>query len=519
LVVVSLSAGLAIAQTRPLELARVAGAKARNVVLIVADDHRFDALGCAGHPFLQTPNLDGLAKNGMRVKNAFVTTSLCSPSRASILTGLYAHRHRVIDNNNPVPPGLTFFPQYLQAAGYETAFCGKWHMGSESDAPQPGFDHWVSFKGQGTYWPNANGLNVNGKKVPQKGYLTDELTDYAVDWLKQRDGSKPFLLHLAHKAVHTDFLPAARAAAEKGKLLLPGVEGRIGFAAAPRHVGKYADQPFVAPESMAFTPRNYADKPMWVQNRRNSRHGVDVPFGNRISLDVVYRQYMETLLAVDESVGRVVDALRKKNMLDSTLIIYMGDNGYAWGEHGMVDKRSAYEESMRIPLVVHCPELIQAGTDVPQMVANIDIAPTVLEAARLQAPEGMDGRSFLPLAAGKSVPWRENLLYEYFWEWNFPMTPTIHAIRTERYKFIRPHGVWDIEELYDLQNDPQEIENLAGKAEHRQLAKEMKAELFAMLQESGGMAIPLFEDRDSQAARRIPEGTPQAPFPPALMQK
>ena len=172
---------------------KLPGVKPRNVVLIVADDHRFDALGCAGHPFLQTPNLDGLAKNGMRVKNAFVTTSLCSPSRASILTGLYAHRHRVIDNNNPVPPGLTFFPQYLQAAGFETAFCGKWHMGSESDAPQPGFDHWVSFKGQGTYWPNPNGLNVNGKKVPQKGYLTDELTDYAVDWINQRDGGKPFL--------------------------------------------------------------------------------------------------------------------------------------------------------------------------------------------------------------------------------------------------------------------------------------------------------------------------------------
>src|SRR5262249_51230700 len=209
-----------------------------------------------------------------------------------------------------------------------------------------------------------------------------------------RDGGKPFLLYLAHKAVHTDFLPTNQEAAQ-GKLLLPGVEGRIGFAAAPRHVGKYADQPFVAPESTAFTPRNYADKPMWVQNRRNSRHGVDVPFGNRVSLDVVYRQYMETLLAVDESVGRVVDALRKKNVLDSTLIIYMGDNGYAWGEHGMVDKRSAYEESMRVPLLMQCPELIKAGTQVPQMVANIDLAPTILEAAGLVPPTSMDGRSYL----------------------------------------------------------------------------------------------------------------------------
>src|SRR6478752_130952 len=184
------------AEQESLKLPTIGSVKSRNVVLIVADDHRYDAMSCAGHPFLKTPNLDALARGGAHLRNAFVTTSLCSPSRASILTGLYAHRHRVIDNNNPLPPGLTFFPQYLQVAGYETAFIGKWHMGSDSDAPQPGFDRWVSFKGQGTYWPNPNGLNVDGEKVPQKGYITDELTDYAVDWINQR-GEKPFFLQLA----------------------------------------------------------------------------------------------------------------------------------------------------------------------------------------------------------------------------------------------------------------------------------------------------------------------------------
>src|SRR5262245_61574582 len=176
-VVLVYSACGAVAADLAPPLQELPGGKPRNVVLIVADDHRYDALACAGHPFLKTPNLDALAAGGCHLRNAFVTTSLCSPSRASILTGLYAHRHRVIDNNNPVPPGLTFFPQYLQPAGYETAFIGKWHMGSESDHPQPGFDHWVSFRGQGTYWPNPNGLNVDGKKVSQKGYITDELTD------------------------------------------------------------------------------------------------------------------------------------------------------------------------------------------------------------------------------------------------------------------------------------------------------------------------------------------------------
>jgi N-acetylglucosamine-6-sulfatase len=502
-----------------LKLPAIGQAKSRNVVLIVADDHRYDALGCAGHPFLQTPNLDALARGGIRLHNAFVTTSLCSPSRASILTGLYAHRHRVIDNNNAVPSGLTFFPQYLQAAGYETAFIGKWHMGSDSDQPQPGFDRWVSFKGQGTYWPNPNGLNVDGRKVPQKGYITDELTDYGVEWLSARSGAKPFFLHLAHKAVHTDFLPEEQAGKQQAKLLVPGIEGRIGFVAAPRHAGRYAQEPFPEPESMAFTARNYADQPMWVQNRKNSRHGVDVPFGNKVDLATIYQQYMETLLAVDDSVGRLVETLRRKGLLDSTLIVYMGDNGYAWGEHGMTDKRSAYEESMRIPLIAHCPDLIKAGTEIPQMVANIDIAPTILQAAGLRAPSSIDGQSFLPLLAGRSIPWRDKLLYEYYWEWNYPQTPTIHALRTERYKYIRPYGVWDVEELYDLQSDPKEIVNLIREPQHQQLVKQMKAQMFAMLKETGGMNIPLFEDRDAQMNRRLESGTPQAKFPEWMMQK
>jgi N-acetylglucosamine-6-sulfatase len=514
--VLAATSASAAAEAAMQPLAKVAGALPRNVVLIVTDDHRYDAIGFIGHPFLKTPHLDALAKGGAHLRNAFVTTSLCSPSRASILTGLYAHRHRVIDNNNPVPPGLTFFPQYLQAAGYETAFIGKWHMGSDSDAPQPGYHHWVSFKGQGTYWPNPNGLNVNGKHREQRGYLTDELTDYAVDWLNARSADKPFFLHLAHKAVHTDVLPDEQS---RARLLLPGTQGQFGFIPTPRHAGRYADEPFIEPTSMAFTPRNFADKPMWVQNRRNSRHGVDVPFGNKVAMATIYRQYMETLLAVDDSVGRVIDALRRKGVLDSTLVIYMGDNGYAWGEHGMVDKRSAYEESMRVPMVVHCPGIVKAGTTVEKMAANIDIAPTVLEAAGLMPPDSIDGQSFLPLLRGESPPWRDKLLYEYYWEWNFPMTPTIHALRTDRYKFIRPYGLWDIEELYDLEADPHEIVNLIRSEQHQQIVKDLKQQMFQVLKQTGGMSIPLFEDRDAQAARRLEGGTPQASFPQQFIQK
>lgn len=508
-----LTASQAGAVEPPTPLPKLPGAKPRNLVLILTDDHRHDAMSCAGHPFLDTPHLDSLARGGAHLRNAFVTTSLCSPSRASILTGLYAHRHRVIDNNQPVPAGLTFFPQYLQQAGYATAFVGKWHMGSDDDAPQPGFDRWVSFKGQGTYWPNPNGLNVDGRHVAQRGYLTDELTDYAVEWLEGR-GDEPFFLYLSHKAVHNDMLNDGKHA---GQLLLPGVEGPMGFIAAPRHAGRYAEQPFTPPESMAFTPRNFADKPMWVQNRRNSRHGVDFPFGNKVEIAALYRQYMETLLAVDDGVGRVLDVLKRKGTFDSTLVLYMGDNGYAWGEHGMIDKRAAYDESMRIPMLAHCPELIPAGTVVQPMVANIDVAPTLLEAAGLQPPESYDGRSFLPLVQGKSVPWRDALLYEYYWEWNFPMTPTLHALRTDRYKYVRPYGLWDVDELYDLEADPHEITNLAADPQQRKRVDELKTRMFQMLKATDGLTIPLFEDRGGQSGQRSSEGTPQGPFPARLI--
>ncbi|MCB1125867.1 MAG: sulfatase-like hydrolase/transferase, partial [Verrucomicrobiae bacterium] len=186
---------------------RIPGAKPRSVVFILSDDHRYDAMSFMGHQFARTPVMDSMAANGVHLKNAFVTTSLCSPSRASILTGLYTFRHRVIDNNRPIPSGTVYFPQYLQKAGYATAFMGKWHMGGASDDPQPGFDHWVSFRGQGNYLPPGPNytLNVDGKRVKQKGYITDELTDYAVDWLKQqKPAEKPFFLYFSHKAVHAN---------------------------------------------------------------------------------------------------------------------------------------------------------------------------------------------------------------------------------------------------------------------------------------------------------------------------
>lgn len=447
---------------------KVAGAKPRNVVFILTDDHRYDAMSFLGHQFAQTPQMDAMARNGVHLKNAFVTTSLCSPSRASILTGLYTFRHRVIDNNRAVPAGTIFFPQYLQKAGYATAFLGKWHMGADSDEPRPGFDHWVSFRGQGNYLPPTPDytLNVDGRRVKQKGYITDELTDYAIEWLgQQKPAEKPFFLYLSHKAVHADFTPAAR------------------------HAGRFANVPFKrAATETAATDGNV---PRWVRDQRNSWHGVDFPYHSALDIEQYYKRYCETLCAVDEGIGRVMDQLKKMGVYDDTLVIYMGDNGFMFGEHGLIDKRVAYETSIRVPMLMQCPNLFKGGTVVEQVVANIDIAPTIFEAAGLVKPPHFDGQSFLPLAQGRSIPWRDYFLYAYYWEKNFPQTPTVFALRGDQYKYITYYGLWDADELYDIKHDPAESKNLFYDPKFKAVASSMETKLYGMMEELGGMDLPL----------------------------
>ncbi len=453
-----------------------------NIIFILIDDQRFDMLSCLGHPFLQTPNIDALLKKGLLFENMFVTTSLCSPSRASILTGQYAHKHGVLDNATPLPPRVPIFPEELRKAGYETAFIGKWHMGGDSDQPRPGFDHWISFRGQGVYLNPT--LNVNGERVEKKGYVTDLLTDEAMNFL-DRPHDKPFFLYLSHKAVHADFVPAER------------------------HKGSYAREQYPHPDSMADTEDNYRGKPDWVRAQRRSWHGVDGMYDKKIKFDKFARDYAETLRAVDDGVGRIVESLRRKNLLDSTLIIYTSDNGFQMGEHGLIDKRTMYEASIRVPLIVHWPKFVKPGTRRSEMILNLDFAPTILEAAGAKIPETMQGRSFLPLLKGESVPWRKDFLYEYFWERAFPQTPTVLGVRADRYKLMKFHGVWDRYELYDLQADPSEMNNLLGDyklqteggeldalinrkapAETKKLFNEMQGRLQDLLQQTGCFAEP-----------------------------
>ncbi|MCH2060456.1 MAG: sulfatase [Verrucomicrobiales bacterium] len=454
----------------------------QNLVLIVSDDHRYDLMGF--HPeapeWLETPNLDKLAAGGAHLTNAFVTTSLCSPSRASVLTGQYMHNHRVVDNQRPVPEGTRFFPQYLQKAGYHTAFIGKWHMGHEDDSPRPGFDHWVSFVGQGDYFNPT--LNINGQKKPFKGYMTDILASQAIEWFHNtRPKDKPFLLYLSFKAVHYPFLPA------------------------PRHHGRYQDKPIPYPETMANSEENYRSQSRWIRERRYGIHGIDhmetgafdkdpVP-----SFDSLYWRFCETVHGLDENIGRVIKTLEP--VTADTVLLYMGDNGFALGEHGFYDKRDAFEESIRIPLLAYAPGRIKPGTVVPEMVQNIDIAPTLLNFAGVNVPQNeprMDGESFAGLLLGQKKPWRKHILYEYHWEWNFPATPTCFAIRTDRYKYIYYHGVWDQNGFYDLQTDPHERHNLIQVPAYREQIVKLRDQMFTELKMSGGLTMPIRPPKGDQ---------------------
>ena len=312
-----------------------------NIVFILVHDLRWNALGCTGHPFSQTPNIDRIAKEGATFTNAFVTTSLCSPSRASFLTGRYVHAHGVLGNgdSNALSHRLITWPRLLHDSGYETAYVGKFHMGND-DTPRPGFDRWVSFKGQGRY--DSPDLNIDGQQVKSEGYVTDILSGHAVDFLKKRH-SKPFVLYLGHKAVHGPFTPAER------------------------HKDLYSDQ------KIEHRPNVYDDLEGKPVLQRTLKAGAKAgKKAGPVVHDQVMLNQLRCLRAIDESTGQILQTLKDTGHLDNTLIMFTSDNGYLWGEHGLGDKRACYEESMRIPLLARYPKMIQPGQTIQQMIINVD---------------------------------------------------------------------------------------------------------------------------------------------------
>jgi len=467
--------GAALAALRAPSLARSVPSRADrpNVVFILTDDQRADCLGCAARPYLgiKTPNLDRIAAEGAIFRNAFCTTSLCSPSRASMLSGLYAHAHQVVNNFTDFPANLPSYPRQLKAAGYETAYIGKFHMGEQSDEKRPGFDYWASHSGQGQYLDTP--FNINGKREVLKGYYTTRITDLAVDWLRGR-GDRPFMLIMGHKAPHGPFVPEEEY----------------------RHI--YDDVRVEYPAS-AF---DLAGKPEWIEQRLDTWHGIYGPLyafrknfpdrspeGVKIFGDFV-RSYVGTINSIDDSVGRVYQVLKEIGQLDNTLIIFTTDNPFLLGEHGMIDKRTMHEDSIRLPLLARYPRRIKPGTQISQMVLSVDLAPSIVELCGAQPLRNIHGRSFVPLLEGSSARWRRSWFYEYNYEKQFPYTPNVRGVRTEDWKYMHyPHGDGGPDrhkaELYNLRHDSQERKNLVDDPAAAGKLAELKAELARLMRETG----------------------------------
>jgi len=438
-----------------------------NIVLIIVDDLRFDDIGAAGHPFVKTPNIDRLAREGARFLNAFATTPLCSPSRASILTGLYAHRHGILDNTDrsAASHALATFPQGLQRAGYETAFVGKWHMGND-ETKRPGFDYWLAMKGQGQASDPL--LNENGTNAIVRGYVSDIFTERALAFLGRRR-ERPFFLQLAHKALHPDILQRDDGSTS------PIGEG--GFVPAERHRTLYARDPLPRRGSYAVPPRG---KPAL------ERHVGNLPSlgATTVTSDETIRDRLRMLAAVDEGLGRIVDALAQKGALDDTVILLTGDNGYFYGEHGLSEERRlAYEESIRVPLLVRYPRLVKAGSKPAQIALTIDLAPTLLELGGATPEHPLDGRSLVPLLRGTAPGWRTSFLVEYWSDTVFPRIERMgyDAVRTERYKYVRYRELQGMDELYDLEKDPYELDNLVHSRGHVTVKAALAQELGRLL--------------------------------------
>lgn len=480
---------------------RDATARQPNVVFILTDDQRWDTLSVLPDserffPALQTPNMDRLATEGVRFANAFCTWSLCSPSRASYLSGMYPQIHGVRDNFTQYPAArLPSYHTHLKNAGYKTAYIGKWHMGEGDDSHRPPFDYWASHAGQGHYDNtefnisravdgtesiDSVSFNVAGRRQVIEGYYTHVVTDLAVDWIRSVRG--PFSLQIGHKAPHGKWIPE------------------------PKYASLYGDIQLTKPPTESLYTEGL---PEWVKRRVATWHGIDGPLYETYDYETFIKTYHQVLPSVDDSVGEIYEALRAKGELENTIFIFAGDNGFLLGEKASIDKRTAWEESIRTPLLIRYPEGLGAGKVIDEMVMNIDVAPTVLALVGVEnvTPE-MQGRSVVGLANGDRQRWRESIYYQYNFEEQFPYTPNVRSVRTREWKYIHyPNGEGypDTEraELYHLAVDPKEQRNLIDDPAHAEKLAELKAELRRLQEETG--AIPDVMPANPQLSFEMPD--------------
>ena len=470
-----------------------ADAKRPNIVFIFSDDHAYQAVSAYGDPrkLVETPNLDRIAKEGMRLDRCLVTNSICGPSRATVLTGKYSHKNGFYNNSNSKFDGSQVTaPKLMQAAGYQTAVIGKWHLISDPT----GFDFWQILPGQGVYYNPP--MIRNGERIKNDGYVTDIITDASLDWLKQRDKTKPFLLMCQHKAPHREWEPALRHLNHDGDrkydepaTLFDDYSGR-GIA---EHEQDMTLARTITPRDMKLVPVGQLtpeQKKEWdaYYGPRNEAF-VKANLSGRELTSWRYQRYMHDYLgcikAVDESVGRVLKYLDDEGLTENTIVIYSADQGFFLGEHGWFDKRWIFEESLRAPLLVRWPGVTKPGSTTRDIVSNLDFAETFLDAAGLPIPTEMQGRSIRPVLASQTpADWRKAFYYQYY------EYPTPHHVRphygviTDRYKLVQFYGTGeDYTELFDLKEDPRELKSVFGQPAYAATEKELQSELARLRKE------------------------------------
>lgn len=474
--------------------------KPLNIVYIMTDDHTAQMMSCYDKRYMETPNLDRIANDGVRFTNSFVANSLSGPSRACMITGKHSCENKFYDNSTCVfDSSQQTFPKLLQKAGYQTALIGKWHL----ESLPTGFTYWEIVPGQGDYY-NPDFITQTNDTIQKHGYITNLITDDALDWMEnKRDKEKPFCLLIHHKAIHRNWMADTcnLALYEDKEFALPDnffddYNGREAAAAQEMSIVKDMDMIY---DLKMLRP----DKESRLKSLYESFIGR-MDEGQRAAWDAFYgpviddfyqknpqgkdlanwkfqrymRDYMKTVKSLDDNVGRVLDYLEENGLLDNTLVVYTSDQGFYMGEHGWFDKRFMYEESMRTPLIMRLPKEFDRKGDITEMVQNIDYAPTFLELAGVKVPDDIQGVSLLPLLKGeKPAGWRRSLYYHFY---EYPaehMVKRHYGVRTDRYKLIHFYNDIDAWELYDLEKDPAEMHNVINDPAYSEVLADMQAEL------------------------------------------
>ncbi len=476
-----------------------------NIVIIISDDHAYQAISAYDSKLMQTPNIDRIANEGVIFKKAYVTNSICGPSRAAILTGKYSHKNGFKDNETSnFDAGQDSFAKQLQGNGYQTAWIGKYHLGTQ---PQ-GFDFWQILPGQGSYY-NPDFLMMDGSQQRIEGYVSDITEDIAEDWLDNRDSSKPFCLVIGHKATHRVWLPDTADMGMFDDVTFP-LAHNFYDNYQHRKAAQVQDMSIAKTMIMGYDLKMFPDFDH-IKDDNVARMNAD----QKAKFDAYYqpikadlearnlsgkaltewkyqhymRDYLSTAASLDRNIGRTLDYLDEHDLTDNTIVIYLSDQGFYLGEHGWFDKRFMYEESFRTPMVMRYPGVVKPSTVSNDFVLNVDIGPTMLEAAGVAVPKDMQGESFLPLLTRKNAQGRDALYYHYYENGEHSVSPHF-GIKTKRYKLIRFYDMVDEWELYDLQKDPNEMHNLYGKKGDEKITATLKSQLSKL--------ITQYDDRDAK---------------------